>query len=146
MHDVRVVLLVAALAAVALTFARATPLRSAIGVAAFCVASMWAGGLAGERPGAYLADRYGGAGGPAGAFEAFRSSTFARVVVVGLPAGAATLIRPAIDAYDAEPGTACSIARATGAGLLLALPVGAPGLTCGRVVLEDRTSALVAPR
>jgi hypothetical protein len=144
-HDVRIAVIVAALVGTALALARRGTPRFAIGAAAFCLATAWAGGLAGARPAAYLADRYGAAGVPAGAFGAFAATTFGRVVVVRLPAGAATLLRPGVDAYDAEPGEACARARATGSGLLLALPAGAAGLSCGRVLFEDRSSAIVAP-
>ena len=144
-HDVRIVVILAALVGIALALARRGMPRFAIGAAAFCLAAAWAGGLAGARPAAYLADRYGAAGVPAGGFAAFAATTFGRVVVVGLPAGAATLLRPGVDAYDAGSGEACARARATGSGLLLGLPAGAGGLSCGRVLFEDRSSAVVAP-
>jgi hypothetical protein len=144
-HDVRIVLLLAAAVAAGVSGVRVAGLRSALGAMALCLGVVWSAGLAGERPSAYLADRYGVAGAPAGAFDAFRATTFARVVAVRLPAGAATLIRPGVDAYDAEPADACALAHALRAGLLIALPAGSPGLACGPALFRDTTSALIAP-
>jgi len=144
-HDVWLALILAGIATIAVASLRAGAWRSAIGAAAFCLAAAWAGGLAGARPAAYLADRYGAAGVPAGVFGAFATTSFERVVAIGLPAGAATLVRPGVDVYDAEPGEACARARALRAGLLLALPAAAPALSCGRAVFRDAASALIAP-
>jgi hypothetical protein len=142
-HDAPYVLACTVVIALAVVVLRSAALRSAIAVAVLLAMCSWSSGLAGARPAAYLADRYGADGVPAGAFAAFGATTSERVVVVQLPAGAASLLRSDVDIYDAQPEQACARARMLHAQLLVGLPGGAAALACGRVIFRDRSSALV---
>ncbi|HTX58509.1 MAG TPA: hypothetical protein VMH02_02445 [Verrucomicrobiae bacterium] len=107
--------------------------------ATLCVAlAALAGGLSRSHPGGYVTDTYGGA------FVYAASARAARVVTLGLPAGAAVTVDPAVEAFDGLDDGTCAQARALRA-VIVASAQRAADLHCGRVVYRDARTAVIRP-
>ena len=109
-------------------------------LAALCVVlAALASGLARSHPADYVARSYGGALG----FAA--RAGFSRVLTYGLPAGAAIVVDPTIQAFDGNDWGTCEQARDLDAVIAIG-PHPPRILDCGRTIYRDARTSVLDPR